>query len=231
MKLVLFDIDGTLLTAGRAPRRAISRALEEVYNISDYLDGISRSSFAGKTDPEIIRSILTKNQYPPSDFESKLPTFFECYTEALREEMQGERKARLHPGVKELLQDLKSSGEACLGLLTGNIYDCAMIKLSHFGIDSFFITGSFGSDSSDRGKLPDIAVKRVFEETGEMYQSKDVVIVGDTFDDLTASRKYGAKTILVATGFYPYEDLAEAGPDYVFQDFSNPFEVVEAIFS
>jgi len=230
-RLVLFDIDGTLLTTGGAPRRAISRALREIFQIDDGLDGLSRSSFAGKTDPEIILAILARNSYPLEKMDDSLSLFFKRYTEALKEELPGETRARLHPGLKELLQSLKSSGKAFLSLLTGNIREGAQIKLDHFGLAPFFSSGSFGSDSRDRGDLPAIAVRRVFELTGQRFKDKDVVIIGDTFDDLKVSRLFGAKAILVATGFYPYDELARAGPDCLFRDFSDTPKVVEAILS
>lgn len=230
-KLVLFDIDGTLLTIGGAARRAISRALKEVYQIVDSLENLSRSAFAGKTDPEIILSILEKNHYRNSSRHDKLPSFYRCYTEALKEELPGESRARLFPGVRELLQKLKSSNRAVLGLLTGNIREGALIKLSHFGLESFFTHGSYGSDSGNRSDLPAFAVQRVKEDTGKEYRGKDVVIIGDTLSDLMVSQENGARSVLVATGFFPYEELAQAGPDHLFRDFSNTSEVVKVILA
>lgn len=230
-KLILFDIDGTLLTTGRAPRRAISRALKTVYQIEDSLEGLSRSTFAGKTDPNIVLAILSRNNYPLEKMNDRLSSFFTCYTEALKEELPGETRARLHPGVRELLESLQSSGKAFLGILTGNIQEGARIKLGHFGLGPFFSTGSYGSDSGDRGDLPAVAVKRVYEKTGRTFEGKNVIIVGDTYDDLKVSRLFGARSVLVATGFYQYAELAEAGPDCLFQDFSDTEKVVEALLS
>jgi phosphoglycolate phosphatase len=230
-KLVLFDIDGTLLSTGRAPRRAISRALRDVFQIEDDLDGLSRASFAGKTDPEIIRAILARNDYHADDIQPKLSLFFQRYTRSLEEELPGEAKARLYPGVRELLQELRHSGSVILSLLTGNIRDGAMIKLRFFSLDAFFEYGSFGSDSGDRSELPAIAVRRVREGTGQEFSGKDVVIIGDTLADFLVSTKYGAKSVLVATGFYPYEELSKVEPDYLFEDFSSTDEVVKAILA
>ncbi|MFQ6104653.1 MAG: HAD family hydrolase [Candidatus Glassbacteria bacterium] len=230
-KLVLFDIDGTLLTAGYATRRAISRALKEVFQVDDALKGLSRASFAGKTDPEIILSILARNDFQGNDVQGKLVVFFTRYIEALKEELPGEPEARLHPGVRELLRELDSSKRAVLGLLTGNIHEGAMIKLRNFGLDGFFTTGSFGSDSANRGDLPKIAMRRASHKTGKKFEGRSVIIVGDTPDDCEISRQVGAKSVLVATGFYPYEELARVKPDHLFRDFTDTAEVIKAILS
>jgi len=230
-KLVLFDIDGTLLTAGRAPRRAISKALLEVYGIEDDLRGIPPTTFAGKTDPEIVRAILLRNADLQEDWKEKLPSFFRVYTRTLEEELRAEKKARLYPGVKELLDTLNESGEVVLGVLTGNIRDGARLKLEHFGLWKYFSVGSYGSDSCRRNDLPGIALERVRSETGREFSGKDVVIIGDTFDDIRASREINSKSLIVATGFFPYEELLKEKPDYIFRDLSNTSEVVEAIMS
>lgn len=230
-KLVLFDIDGTLLSAGRAPRRAITRALKDVFSITDSLDGLPPTSFAGKTDPEIVRSILERNHYPANNWKKKLPEFFERYLQALREELPGEKKARLYPGVRELLDDLSSSGRAVLGLLTGNIREGAYIKLSHFGIDRYFTAGGFGSDSPNRRELTAFAMRRVKESTGREFTSRDIVIIGDTFEDILVSKEAHARSVIVTTGFFTREELAKAEPDYLFEDFSNTTAVIEAVLS
>ncbi len=230
-KLVLFDIDGTLLSAGRAPRRAITRALRETFSIDDPLDGLPPTTFAGKTDPEILRGILKRNHCPDNNWKQKLPAFFDRYIQALREELPGEKKARLFPGVRDLLDALSSPGRAVLGLLTGNIQEGAYIKLAHFGLDRYFETGGFGSDSPDRSALPAVAVRRVKDTTGREYTGGDIVIVGDTFEDILVSKKAGARSVIVATGFFSREELAKAEPDFLFDDLSNTKAVVEAVLS
>jgi phosphoglycolate phosphatase-like HAD superfamily hydrolase len=230
-KLVLFDIDGTLLSAGRAPRRAISRALKEVYGLEDTLDGLPPTSFAGKTDPEIMSTIFARHEPREDQWDGKLEAFYALYAKYLKSELPGEPRARLCPGVKELLEGLRGSATAVLGVLTGNIEEGARIKLGHFGLSSYFATGSFGSDSRNRGDLPAIAVRRAAQSTGKTFSGKDVVIVGDTFEDIAVSMSAGARSVIVATGFFTYEDLAKGTPDFLFKDFSQTREVVEAILS
>lgn len=230
-KLALFDIDGTLLSAGKAPRKAISRALKEIYDIEDDLVDLPPTAFAGKTDPEIVRAIFARYGGGWESSTDRLPAFFSLYTEFLKHELPSEPRARLMPGVRELLEELRSSGRAVLGLLTGNIEEGAFAKLDHFGLTPYFTTGSFGSDSSKRGDLAAIAVRRTWEATGKMFTGTDVVIVGDTFDDINVSRESGARSVIVATGFYSPEELMQAAPDFLFTDFSRTQEVVRAILS
>jgi phosphoglycolate phosphatase-like HAD superfamily hydrolase len=230
-KLVLFDIDGTLLTAGKAPRRAISKALKEIYGIEDSLDGLPPTAFAGKTDPEIIRTIIARHSLAGNRFGERLPEFYHLYTQFLRSELPDEPRARLYPGVRELLDTLQGAGKVILGLLTGNIEEGALVKLGHFRLVPYFIIGSFGSDSGNRGDLPAIAARRAREATGKTFTGKDIVIVGDTFEDIIVSKGAGARSVIVATGFFPCEELAKGAPDFLFKDFSDTHEVVEAILS
>lgn len=209
MKLILFDIDGTLLHTGGAGRRAMTRSFTEVFRVNDGFRGISMS---GKTDPAILREAL--DTLGISWNEERVRTFKERYFELLAEEIKRPNpNKRLMPGVKELLKRLAAHRGMAVGLLTGNWRKGGYIKLGHFGIDHFFPFGAFGDDSEAREKLLPSAVKRA-RRLG-IKEIETIWVVGDTPKDVHCATPHGACTLAVATGTSSEEELNRAGATLV----------------
>ena len=227
-RLVLFDIDGTILSSDGAAARAFRGALHDVFGTSGPTNGYS---FAGRTDPQIARDLLTMAGVSGPDIDAGLPEVWNRYTTRLMKEI-ARVDVTVYPGVRDLLDRLESkSAEAVLGLLTGNIAEGARLKLTAAGIHpDRFVVGAFGSDSPDRRELPAIAVERAERSHGRRFAGKEVVIIGDTPYDISCGEHLGVRTIAVATGTFAADQLASCGPDYLFEDFSDVNAVWDAIF-
>ena len=225
-RLVLFDIDGTLLTAAGAGRTAVARAMEEVYGP---VGSLADHPFGGKTDPQIAFEVLGPLGWSMAAIEAGLPTMFERYLTYLEEELPRSPRARLMPGVHPLLDRLAERPEVTLGLLTGNLARGAAIKLAHFGLEGRFSFGAFGSDDGDRHRLPAIAVARAEAQSGHRHQGKEIVIIGDTEHDIACGRALGVLALAVATGPFGVKALEAHGPDHVFADLSDTDAVLRAI--
>ncbi len=224
-RLVLFDIDGTLLSTGGAGRRAMKEALVEVYGTCGSADGFP---FGGKTDPQIVSELLLQEGLSEEFIQNNLSLFFTKYIQRLRQQLC-RTQLKLYPGVKQLLSTLAETEGVFLGLLTGNIREGAWIKLRAFQLGRYFQTGAYGDDSPDRYELPRIAVERASKQFKKEFQGRDVVIIGDTLHDIRCASSIGARTIAVATGWTPLTQLRKHKPDFLFPDFSDYQEVVKAI--
>ncbi len=227
-RLVLFDIDGTLLTARDAPRRALERALAEVYGTTG---PVANHPFDGKTDPQIVRELLSLEGLHPRTIEAGLPMLWTAYLSELRRELsQPGHETTVLPGVRELLVALESrDGEIVLGLLTGNIEEGAVLKLASAGIATRFRVGAFGSDCELRDNLPAIAVTRAHSLTGRVFHGREIVVIGDTPHDVTCGRALGVQALAVATGRHDADALRAAGPHAVFPDLSDTEAVLELV--
>jgi phosphoglycolate phosphatase len=227
MKVVLFDIDGTILWTDGAGRRAVHRALEDVFGHA-VPEG---HEFDGKTDPQIVRELLELGGLPVSQLMERLPHVLERYVELLRAELGDEDHAgKVYPGIRPLLDALEARDDVLLGLLTGNVRDGAMVKLAAVGIapDRFKI-GAFGSDHADRPELPAIARARAEQRLGSPVSGQDVIVIGDTPADMGCGRAIGARAIGVATGRYSTEALRACNAAAVFSDLSDTSSVMRAI--
>ncbi len=226
--LVLFDIDGTLLTSNGAASRAFRQALTEVFGTSGPTSGYS---FAGRTDPQIARDLLTMAGLSAEAIEEGAPAAWERYLELLEVELERTPSTRL-PGVARLLDEVEQRSEGVLGLLTGNLAEGARLKLRAVGIErDRFRVGAFGSDHHDRRALPLIAVDRAEETVGKRFEGKSVVIIGDTPHDIACGEHLGVRTVAVATGTFTQDELAACGPDHLFQDLIDTDAVLDAIFA
>ncbi len=229
--LVLFDIDGTLVSGGPA-KDAFTAALHETFGTTGDL---GRVSFAGKTDPQIARELLATAGRPNEEIESHLPDLFDRYLAGL-EALLPERPMSQLPAVVELLDALEGTGRAALGLVTGNILGGARLKLGSADLGHRFpldggVVGGFGSDSAERDDLPGIAIRRADEIWGRQYDPRDVVIVGDTPRDVTCGQAAGTRTLAVATGYFSASDLEAAGADVVVEDFTDTSNIVDSILA
>ena len=221
-RLVLFDIDGTLLTAGGAAREAFGDALTAVYGYDGDLD---RYDFSGLTDPQIATMILTDAGLTAGSITSRLPQLWEHYLGGLARKVPG--RARVLPGICEALEALACDARVTLALLTGNIEPGARLKLGAAGINEYFPFGAFGSDSSRREDLPPIAVARA----GRPFPARDVVIIGDSIFDVRCGVPHDARTIAIASGKTPRALLEAEKPDYLFDSAEDTGELLEAILS
>ena len=228
-RLVLFDIDGTLLTTDGAPRRAFHRAMLEVYGTAG---PIATHRFDGKTDPQIARELLELAGIPSSSIDRGLSPLWVAYLRELSNEFAhpGHRTTVL-PGIFALLDALEPHADVVLGLLTGNIERGAALKLESAGIRTPFRVGAFGSDHERRDHLPPVAVDRARDLTGRTFERRDIVIIGDTPSDVTCGRALGVRAIGVATGRHDARELREAGADSVFIDLTNTAAVMDSILS
>ncbi len=223
-RLVLFDVDGTLLSAGRAARESILAALSSVLGWEGSADG---NDFSGKTDPQILRELVL-DSVTGERFEAALEAVLDRYVEELARRLQPEAVVP-KPGIPALLERLESDPRVTLGLLTGNIERGARMKLEPPGFNRHFPFGAFGDDSSDRYCLPEIAVARARLRTGREFPRGSVVIVGDSVHDVACGRPLGARAIAVATGPTSAERLAAERPDTLFADFADVEAALQAI--
>jgi phosphoglycolate phosphatase len=215
--LVLFDIDGTLLTAGEAPRRSLQEALTLVYGSPG---PAATHDFSGKTDPQIVRELLELAGVPWQQAEAGLNRVLDVYVDRLASYIRDDPGARLMPGVDELILHLARDTRAALGLLTGNLARGARIKLERFGLWSHFGVGAFGSDHAERNRLPAVAVARAQEHWGIGFPPQRTFVIGDTPLDIAAGRAIGAVTVGVDTGRAP-GNLERHAPDHFLPDLSG----------
>ena len=227
MKLVLFDIDGTLLRSDGAGRRAINRALREVFGST----GPSDYWFDGKTDPQIVRDLMRLDGHDDGRIDTDMRRLLDRYVECLHEELTapGFRAAPL-PGVPELLDRLEEREDVIVGLLTGNIEPGARAKLDAVGIGfERFRVGAFGSDHEHRPELPAIAQQRTRDQLGLHVEGAAMVVIGDTPADVNCGKALGARAIGVATGRFTVDELMRHGPAAVFDDLTRTDDVVKVI--
>lgn len=226
MRLLLFDVDGTLLTARGAGRLALARAVERTWGIPGAID---RYDFRGKTDPRIVCDLMREAGVPESLIAARLPSCFETYVRELEALIGDGHPVQLMPGVAEVVGALAERSDALVGLLTGNIEAGARAKLRPTGLLPLFRVGAYGSDDADRNRLPAIARARARALLGYDVPFDRVIIIGDTPLDVECARGCGAVAVAVATGFHPIADLAACRPDLLFADFSDTRVTVEAL--
>ncbi|HDZ61517.1 MAG TPA: HAD family hydrolase [Nitrospirae bacterium] len=207
-KLMLFDIDGTLMHTGGAGTRSMNLAFDKLFGVKDAFKGIS---MAGKTDMQIMKQGLRAHSLP--DMDGNLSGMVESYLKFLNREIDNPDRT-LKPGIQKILDVLKGMN-AVIGLLTGNIEKGAYIKLKAFGIEEYFIAGAFGSDHEDRDMLLPIAIDK-FSHMGFDFSPSESIIIGDTPRDVRCAKVHGAKCIAVATGPYSKEELLATDADLVF---------------
>ncbi|HUK20420.1 MAG TPA: haloacid dehalogenase-like hydrolase [Gemmatimonadales bacterium] len=231
MRLILFDIDGTLLWTDGAGRRAVGRALVLEAGTCGPLDTYRLD---GKTDPQIVGDLLSLAGHPDAEDAERIAAVCARYVEILEEELaRAPGSTRVMPGILDLLAALEPherDGAIVVGLLTGNLASGAKLKLQSAGLDpERFAVGAFGSDSRRRADLPAIAAQRAQHVTGQRFHGADVVIIGDTPSDVTCGAEIGAHSIGVATGYYDLEALRASGATHVFSSLADTGAVLNAL--
>lgn len=226
-RLLLFDIDGTLLSTNGAARRAFHRALLEVFGTAGPIDD---HPFDGKTDPQIARELMRGAGLPDAQIDAKLPELFQHYLADLEQEIhKPDYQTTVYPGVRELLAELAQQPAVVLALLTGNVARGADLKLGSAGLRDYFAFGAFGSDCEDRSGLPQVAVDRARELLGRDFDGHNVVVIGDTPSDVRCGESLGVFTVAVATGRHDRAVLEAEGADVVFDDLSDTPAVLRAL--
>ena len=218
MRLLLFDIDGTLVNINGAGRKVLKQALQEVFGTAGPIDDYS---LAGTTDSQTIYDLLTATGFSIDEIEDGLPSVYQTMAEKGKILFFHDTFSPC-PGVKILLDRLASSKNILLGLMTGNAESTAPLKLTAAQIDpACFQVGSFGSDAQDRNQLPGMAMKRASAKVGETFDGSNTVIIGDTPADIACARASGATAVAVATGGSPLTTLAKYEPDYLLDNLAN----------
>lgn len=216
MRIVLFDIDGTLLLTGGVGLEALQRVFRRRYDVPHAAEGVE---FHGRTDPLIIRSIAQK--WLERDLTAEeLATLSEDYVECLEEVLSGTpARFRVLPGARELVEALDGSGRAALGLATGNFERSARAKLRRAGLERYFAFGGFASDSEDRLQLTRCAVERGRAAAGP---DAPIVLIGDTVHDVRCAVALGVDCLAVATGNATEETLRAAGARWTVPTLESP---------
>lgn len=226
VKLVLFDIDGTLLWSDGAGRRAMTAALTHVFGGA----GPTDYRYDGKTDPQIVRDLMRLEGHSEEVIAGRMAPLMEHYLKGLESELAAGLHAHLFDGIPELLDALEEQSEIVLGLLTGNLHAGAALKLRSAGIDmARFRIGAFGSDHHHRPELPAIAQRRAKEELGLDIPGAAMVVIGDTPADIECGRAIGARAVAVATGRYSVQELESHSPLAVFPTLADTDAVVQVI--
>jgi phosphoglycolate phosphatase len=216
-RVLLFDVDGTLLLAGGGGRRAMELAFDDVYGRPDALAGLD---FRGLTDPVILRTGMARVRSRSND--DSLPALIDAYLMHLRRTVAHADAFQVLPGVRELLEQLRAYRHAATGLGTGNIEAGARIKLARAGLNHYFAFGGFGSDHADRAEVLRTGAARGAARLGTDLTACTVVVVGDTPRDVAAARAIGAQSVAVSTGGYAAEILATAGAETVLSSLADP---------
>lgn len=224
-RLVLFDIDGTLLSAGGASARAFTAALVEVFGTMGDAD---LYDYSGKTDKQIVRDLMRGAGFPDPEIDARLPGLIERYRILLHEWLRPEH-VQEKPGVSALLAALATDPRVTLGLLTGNIEPNARLKLASLEANPYFPFGAFGSDHEDRHRLPEVALARAREASGVSFAGSEIVIVGDSIHDVLCGRHLGVRAVAVATGRTTPEELRTVAPDALLSSFADREAALRAI--
>ena len=216
IRLVLFDIDGTLIHTSRAGEKAFARVCANLFGIAD---GTEKLKFAGRTDVAILREFFVHNAIEPSA--DNIQRFFEAYVFMLDHMLQTLPGGAL-PGVWTWLHDLRTLPQKpIVGLLTGNIRLGAEIKLRRFNLWEQFETGAFADDSAERNEIAAIAKARGEALLGERLSGEEVLVIGDTPLDIACARAIGAKVIAVGSGMYRPKDLLPLKADWTVENLES----------
>ncbi|MCP5519640.1 MAG: haloacid dehalogenase-like hydrolase [Verrucomicrobiales bacterium] len=216
IRLVVFDIDGTLIRTGGAGVAAFTRTGEEAFGIRN---GTGHMKFAGRTDTSLVREFFTGHGIEASP--GHFARFFAHYLPVL-EDLLGRHEGAVCAGVTAFIDGLRALPvPPRIGLLTGNIRRGAEIKLRHYGLWDAFAMGAFGDDNECRNELAAVALERGRGLLGPALRSEEMLVVGDTPHDVACGRAVGAKVLAVSTGGATHEELAGTQPDWLVTDLTR----------
>lgn len=212
-KLYLFDIDGTLLHAGKTPSRVFAESIETVTGKSVVFP---KGIFLGRTDTYIIREMLRIIDLPPAD--GYYHRIRERFIQRMKDEFPRSNDGFIIPGALEYIQKLSQNPQIKIGLVTGNFYATAYIKLARFGLDSFFPVGGFGEDAEERNELVRQAVIRSSLHYNEDFSAEDITVFGDTCRDIESARHHGYRSVAISR-VRDKDELAKTRPDILIDNF------------
>lgn len=227
-KLILFDIDGTLILTGGVAAKLMAEAVAEQvgmpvqWNIYD---------FVGNTDRNIIYTLLNRSGVREAIMEETTNRSMENYLKKLKQELKRDELVTILPGVKQLLSVLKSDNRFALGLLTGNVLQVAQIKLAKDNLFSFFPIGAFGDDALKREQLPSFAIQRAERYYGHFFDRMDIWLVGDSVNDIRCAQVNHLKSLAVASGHMKESELAEYRPSAIIPDLIQTEKIVNILLS
>lgn len=226
-RLLLFDIDGTLVVTNGVGRTAVRDALSAHVGGAFEVDGVR---FSGRTDRSIMRDLLAHNDCLPSDPEEQeeaITKALAVYAHFASSRMTAE-VVQVLPGVHALLTALKEEA-VDIALLTGNVARMAEAKLQAVALWDHFPFGAFGDDHEERSALPDVALDAARRHHGDTYKAQEIVIIGDTEQDILCGRGHGARSVAVCTGRFSRDELAPHQPDVLFDDLEDTDRVLSAL--
>jgi phosphoglycolate phosphatase len=226
VRLYLFDVDGTLVSARGAGRRALGAALRETFGTAGAIDVYD---FRGKTDSRIVLDLMAAAGVPVETVRARLGACFDTYLRRLEEALGDGSAVDVMPGVAALVHALAARADAIVGLLTGNVEAGARLKLQSTGLWPYFRVGAYGSDDADRARLPAIAAARAEALIGVPLPLHRITIIGDTPLDVACARACGATAIAVATGHHTADELEACAPDFLFRDFSDTADALRRL--
>lgn len=225
-RLLLFDIDGTLVLTGGAGKRAMERAFEELFGVSDAFADVS---MAGRTDRWLIEGAFAAHEIDatPVRLEQFRARYLTLLATAIGESGTGRRGVM--PGVAEAMTRLRTRSDVHLALLTGNYAGGARIKLDHFGLWHHFAWGAFGDDHAERDALAIAALADAAARGVALADPSHAVVIGDTPFDIDCARAAGARVIAVATGHHGLDELQACAPDLALADLRDVESVLAFI--
>ena len=220
--LLLWDIDGTIITSGGCGEAALRLAVRDYFGSDDDLGDIE---IAGRTDTRIARQLLTKygHAITPEAIDAVVARYLHHLPILLPQKL-----GRVLPGIPEILSALARRSDIVQALLTGNVVAGARHKLAHYGVWEHFAFGAYADDHHERNELGPIALQRA-RELGHNFAPQDVWVLGDTPHDIACARAFGARALAVATGIFTQAQLAEHAPDALFADLSDTHAVIETL--
>lgn len=225
-RILLFDIDGTLLDPQGEGLTYMKNALVEVFGTAG---PIEKYDMAGMTDWQIITDLMRSAGIEEDTIESRRLDAFSVYARNLEEAVPS-LTIRLLPGVSELIEQISDDQSFIMGLVTGNVRELVPHKLKSAGLDpAIFRFGAYGSDHPDRNFLPDLALERLEEMQGSPIQKELVLVIGDTPHDVTCARHAGLKVMCVTTGHFDREELEVCSPDYLLDDLGDTQAVMRIL--
>jgi phosphoglycolate phosphatase len=227
MRLILFDIDGTLLRDGIAARIAFARALRETYQTTAPIENFR---FCGMTDPECVTEIMRMAGVEETIIRERRDECLRRYVENLTAEVRLHNDSVLFPGVRELLERLNKLDSVLVGLLTGNVLRGAELKLRRWNLEPYFRFGAYGDDHENRSVLARIALEKARTLSGRTYLGSETTVIGDTPKDIACARAIGARAVAVATGSVSRDVLLASGPDAILDSFEDHDAAFRALF-
>ena len=223
-RLILFDVDQTLISTRGGDRKALNSTFQELHGIDDAFEGMS---FGGRMDLSIMDQVYS--HWGVAEGDRRLGDFKVRYFELLELILKDWETGIVYPGIPELLSALDSRAGVHLGLATGNFRESAFIKLRKYGLDTFFEEGGFGGDHPNRPEVVADAIVKCQTLSGSVYEREDIFVIGDSISDVEAGRANGIKSVAVATGHYDTTKLKSLGPTFVFEDLSDTERVLGAL--